>query len=89
MDGLEQKYGDRIAFKRVNANEGDGPTIMRDYRVLGHPTLLIFDSQGQEVRRFIGPQPTETIEEVLESVLVHRGVNSPTVCSNHFSGLPD
>ena len=70
MDGLEQKYGDRIAFKRVNANEGDGPTVMRDYRVLGHPTLLIFDSQGQEVRRFIGPQPAETIEEVLESVLM-------------------
>ena len=23
------------------------------------------------------------------TVLVHRGVNSPTVCSNHFSGLPD
>jgi hypothetical protein len=24
VNGLEQKYGDRIAFKRVNANKGEG-----------------------------------------------------------------
>jgi hypothetical protein len=69
VDGLEQKYGDRIAVRRINANEGDGPAIMQDYKIPGHPVILIFDRQGQEIKRLIGPQPVEVIEEVLEIVM--------------------
>lgn len=69
VDGLEQKYKDRIAVKRVNADVGDGPTIMRAYRIQGHPTTLIFDHQGQEVQRFFGPQPSETVEAVLDDTI--------------------
>ncbi|MCB0165462.1 MAG: thioredoxin family protein [Anaerolineae bacterium] len=69
VDGLEQTYRGRLVFKRVNANEGDGPAIMRDYRIPGHPTTLIFDSEGREVQRFIGPQPAEAIEDVILTVV--------------------
>ena len=69
VDGLEQTYHGHLVFKRIDANEGDGPAIMRDYRIPGHPTTLIFDSEGQEVQRFIGPQPTETIEDVILTVV--------------------
>jgi thiol:disulfide interchange protein len=55
--------------KRVNANTGDGPTIMRDYRLLGHPTVLIFDEQGQEVERLVGPQSREALENALQQHL--------------------
>ncbi len=73
VDGLEQKYGEQIAVRRINANEGDGPAIMRDYKIPGHPVILIFDRQGQEIKRFIGPQPVEMIEEVLlETLKVER-----------------
>jgi hypothetical protein len=69
VDGLEQQYGEEIVFKSINANVGDGPSIMRDYRILGHPTLLIFDQDRQEVERLIGPQPSQTIEEILTQVI--------------------
>jgi thiol-disulfide isomerase/thioredoxin len=69
VDGLEQQYGEQIAVRRVNAAEGDGPAIMQGYRIPGHPTLMIFDSQGQEVRRLIGPQPATVIEEIMQEVL--------------------
>ena len=69
VDGLEQKYGRKIAVKRINANIGEGPTIMRTYRIQGHPATLIFDKQGQEVQRFFGPQPAETVEEVLDRTI--------------------
>ncbi len=69
VDGIEQKYRDKIAVKRVNANVGDGPEIMRAYRIQGHPTTLIFNNQGQEVQRFFGAQPSETVEEVLEKII--------------------
>lgn len=69
VNGLEQTYRGRVVFKRIDANEGDGPAIMRDYRILGHPTTLIFDSEGREVQRFIGPQPAGTIEDVILTVV--------------------
>lgn len=71
VDGLETQYAGQIAFQRINANEGDGPAIMRAYQVQGHPTILIVDRQGREVKRFIGPQSSEQIAEGLQQVLSH------------------
>ena len=69
VDGIEATYGEQIVFKRINATEGNGPEIMRVYRIPGHPTTLIFDHTGQEVERFIGPQPAEAIEAALQKTL--------------------
>jgi len=69
VDGLEQKYGQQLAVQRIDANTSEGQVIMRDYRILGHPTLLLFDQKGQEVERFIGPQSAETIEASLQALL--------------------
>jgi len=69
VDGLEERYDNQIVVKRINANEGDGPGIMQAYRIPGHPTTLIFDRNGNEVQRFIGPQPTEAVEDILLMVL--------------------
>ena len=69
VDGLEQQYAAQIVVKRINAAEGDGPAIMRDYRLQGHPTLRMFDRAGQETGRFIGVQPAAEIEAALKEVL--------------------
>lgn len=69
VDGLEQAYGGQMAVQRINADKGDGPAIMRDYKLPGHPVLLIFNSRQQEVHRFIGPQPADEIELRLQEVL--------------------
>ena len=69
VDGLEQKYGEQMAVQRLDANTADGQAVMRAYRILGHPTLLLFDRSGQEVERFIGPQTVETIETALQELL--------------------
>jgi thioredoxin-like negative regulator of GroEL len=69
VDGLEHQYGGQIAVQRINADYGDGPAIMREYRILGHPALLIFNSQQQEVHRLVGPQPAYDIQILLQEVL--------------------
>lgn len=69
VNGLEEMYGQQVAFKRINANRGDGPAIMQAYRIPGHPTTLIFNRQGQEIERLVGPQPAETVEEILVTTL--------------------
>lgn len=69
VDGIEQTYQDRIVFKRINADVGSGPAMMRQYRIPGHPTLLVFDQNGQETSRFVGPQPAEVVTSELDKLL--------------------
>jgi thioredoxin-like negative regulator of GroEL len=69
VDGLAEQYGDRLAVKRINAEQGNGPAIMDAYRIPGHPTILIFNREGQEVARLLGPQPAETVEDALTNIL--------------------
>jgi thioredoxin-like negative regulator of GroEL len=69
VDGLAQQYGDSVAFKRINAAVGDGPAIMEAYRIPGHPVTLIFNADGRETQRFIGPQPAEVVAAELDNTL--------------------
>jgi len=69
VDGAEENFGPRVVFKRVNANQGDGPQIMQAYRIPGHPVTLVFDRDGNETARFIGPQPAEAVAGALNAVL--------------------
>lgn len=70
VDGLEEQYHGRVAFQRIDANRGDGPAIIRQHNILGHPTILIVDHRGKEVNRLLGPQPAEDIEAILQQVLI-------------------
>lgn len=69
VDGIEEQYGEQIVVKRVNADVGDGPKIVKTYRIPGHPATLIFDEEGSEVQRLFGPQSTEVVEKALKKVL--------------------
>ena len=48
---------------------GDGPLIMENYRIPGHPVTLLFDRTGKETRRFVGPDTVENIELAIEQTL--------------------
>jgi len=69
VDGVEEQYGNQIAFKRINADVDDGPTIVQAYRIPGHPTTMFFDEEGNEVQRLLGPQPTEVVEQAVQKIL--------------------
>ena len=86
VDGLETQFSDQLAFQRINANEGDGPAIMRAYRIQGHPTILIVDETGQEIKRLIGPQSAEQLTEVLQQVLA--AASSQPVSATASATLP-
>jgi thioredoxin-like negative regulator of GroEL len=69
VDGLEEQYREQIVFKRINANADDGPTIARAYRIPGHPTTILFDQEGNEVQRLLGPQPMEVVEQAVQRIV--------------------
>lgn len=78
VNGLEAQYGNQINFERIEANSGDGPVIMRAYRVRGHPTLLFLDQDGREINRLVGPQPAETVIDALQHLLTSAVVQRVT-----------
>ena len=67
VDGLEQQYGNRLTFRRINADKGEGPAIVRTYNILGHPTVLLIDKNGKERQRFIGPQDADTLRQAIDA----------------------
>ena len=69
MDGLEKQYQGQMAFRYIDANVGDGPTIMDAYQISGHPTILLYDAAGQEMQRLLGPQSADALAQALAQIL--------------------
>ncbi|MBV5305323.1 MAG: thioredoxin family protein [Desulfobulbaceae bacterium] len=56
-------------YVRVRMNTLDRITMLRDYRVATIPAILIFDSQGNELQRFIGVPKVDEFVDGLEKIL--------------------
>jgi thioredoxin-like negative regulator of GroEL len=69
VDGLEEQYQGQIAVRRIDASRDDGPKIVREYNILGHPAIILFDQHGNEQSRLLGPQKQEEIASLLEQLL--------------------
>lgn len=54
----DKKVGDymnkNFVNVKVDGERGEGPSVVRNYRVQGYPTLLILDGAGTEVGRIVG-----------------------------------
>ena len=64
VDGLEQEYGNRMTFQRLNA-ASEGRTLFQRYNLPGHPAYVIVDKQGTVVWRFVGQTTRETLEQAI------------------------
>ena len=69
VDGLEAEYGDRVVFRRLNANEADGSAAAQTFRVRGHPAIVILDARGSLVWSRVGVQPRQALAGALEDAL--------------------
>lgn len=65
-DGWAKNFGDRITFLKINADKA--PEIFDAYQIRVVPTLLIFDEQGNVVRRSTGFKEISEVDRRLEKV---------------------
>lgn len=67
MNGLQAEYSDSVAFESLNAaDNAEGQNAFEQLILPGHPSIVIFDAEGQEVYRGFGTFE----EEILESELI-------------------
>lgn len=62
-DDWAKHYGDKITFLKVNADIA--PELFRDYQIQAVPSLLIFDSKGNVIRKSCGFQEISEVDKRL------------------------
>jgi hypothetical protein len=69
VNGLEEKYGSRIAFLRVDASTQEGQRAFTAARLAGHPGFLILKPDGSELWRAVGEQTESALSTGIENSL--------------------
>ncbi len=70
VNGLEDQYGEQMAFALLNAaDEAEGETAFKALRLGGHPASLIFASDGKELFRELGSVTETDLVEAISQVL--------------------
>ena len=49
MDGLKETYGDEFKIVRINIDKSDGVKLAREHGVIGQPSYIFFDREGEEI----------------------------------------
>jgi thioredoxin-related protein len=65
VDGIESEYSGRLIVLRVNVQDADGMVLARQHAVLGTPTFIFFDPQGNELWRRVGTISPAQVAESL------------------------
>ena len=66
VKGMIKTYEGKASLIEINIDEQS--TLATDYMVQSIPTLIIFN-HGREVKRLVGLQPAEIIEQSLNKVM--------------------
>ncbi len=66
VEALEQEYGDKITFAKVNVD--DNPVSPSKYGVQAIPTLIFF-KDGEIAEQITGMVAKEKLEETIKSIL--------------------
>lgn len=78
---LASYIGNHVVAQRVDVQDFDGVMWSQQYEVDALPTLLVFDEQGNLVRRLVGYQSADDLikvfSEVRQPVLAAQPINQP------------
>ena len=69
VNGLEETYNS-ITVVSINARDGaDGETWFDALGLRGHPAILIFDADSNEVYRRFGVIPQDELKEEIDNLI--------------------
>jgi len=70
VDGLREKYGDRVDFVVLNAGDGAaGQVAYAAYGALGHPAFVWVEPGGSVGWRMVGEQSEDALEAAIQESL--------------------
>ncbi len=69
MDGIRQKYRRQLNVVYVSMDQSEGKELARERGVMGTPTFLLLDSEGNQVSILRGSLPLPVIEQAIEELI--------------------
>ncbi len=70
MNRLQEQYNAEVEFVSLNAaDNAEGQIAYEELILPGHPSIVIFDANGQEVYRGFGSFEEEDLSAELDAVL--------------------
>lgn len=69
VDGLEDQYGDRVKFVRLDFDDSAQGTQARQLGVDVHPAFMLIGSNGQVQARFAGEIARAKLEAAIKQLL--------------------
>ena len=67
MEKMEEKYGDRIVFKRIDVNENE--ELANKYSVQSIPNIVILSPEDEILENFVGYRDANQMDVILNDVL--------------------
>ena len=69
VNGLEEKYQDKVEFRRIDANSPTGKSAYQAYSLRGHPGFVLLSPDGTILWTGLGELPAEILEEPIRLAL--------------------
>lgn len=66
---LEEQYGDQVAFEYINAESERGAPLFRQLTLPGHPSYVLFSTDGKETFRTFGVVERDVLEAPIQAQL--------------------
>jgi len=69
VDGVKRAYSGRLKVVYVSMDRPNGKEMAKEYGIMGTPTLLLLDSDGNQVNVLRGLLPQSVVEQAVEDLL--------------------
>ena len=76
VDGIKREYRRRLDVVYVSMDERGGKELAREYGVVGTPTILLLDSEGNQVSVLRGSLAQPLIEQAVEDLVVQETITA-------------
>lgn len=69
VEELEGKYGRQLNVVYAEVDQQQGKDLARKHGIIGYPTILLLDSNGEQVGVLRGVVPLPSLEKALDGLL--------------------
>lgn len=69
VDGIKRKYRGQLNVVTVSLDHSEGKELAREHQIVGAPTILLLDNEGNQVNVLRGSLPPPLIEQAVEDLV--------------------
>jgi thioredoxin 1 len=69
VDEIARQYGQQLDVVYAQVDRQDGKQLANQYGVIGYPTILLLDSEGERVGLLSGVVPRPALEKMVDELL--------------------